>query len=186
MSTRISRPLAAALLAGGVSVLASACSSGGTSSAATSSATTYRAAASASPSATGPAEAALAAYTAMWADITAASHTSDYQAADLTDHMTGAALHTVVANMAANDKQGIVATGAPVLHPSVISASPTVVELRDCVSDIDWLQVWATSHKPVNDVPGGYRYSTSTVTDENGTWKVTQIDTRADGTCTPT
>ena len=185
MPTRISRPLTAALLVGAVAATASACSSGSTPSQATSSAahTPAPAAASTASSTTGPAAEALAAYRAMWADLVAANQTSNYQAPNLPDHLAGQALLTVTDNMAVEKAQGIITLGQPVLHPVVVSASATSVQIQDCVQDSGWLQYLAATHKLLNDIPGGDRSTTATVTDEHGTWKVTQINSEAEGTC---
>lgn len=184
MPTWISRPLAATLLAGAVAATASACSAVSSNSAPASGATTHPATASASPSPTDPAAAvALAAYTAMWKDVAEASTTDDYQASYLSDYLSGQALLTITDNLSADKNQGIVARGAPVLHPAVTSATPSTVTITDCLSDQAWLEVRATTGALVNDVPGGFRSTTATVTDENNIWKVTQLNTGAEGTC---
>jgi hypothetical protein len=155
-------------------------------------------AAAATPSASTPAGQALAAYRAMWADVqlvnqtltipapsgsAASPGTPSYQSPILQQHLDGAALLTIEENLDANEAHGIIGLGMPVLHPTVESASATTVQLRDCMDDTHWLEYYAASHTLVNNIPGGHRYTTATVTDENGTWKVTQLDTRDDGTC---
>ena len=184
LTVRNTRPITASVLVGVVAALAAACSSsGGSSTAATSSAATHQAAAPTSPSTPSPAVEALAAYAAMWKDVAEASNTSDYQAAYLSDHLSGQPLATIKQNLAAEKKQGVVAHGAPVLHPVVTSASAASVTLSDCTDDRAWLQVFASTGKPVNDIPGGYRATTATVTDQGGSWKVTRLYSGADGTC---
>ena len=184
MPTRISRPLTAALLIGAVAATVSACSSGSSPSSAPSSpARTAAPVASTADRPTGPAGAALAAYAAMWKDVAEAITTDDYQASYLSDHLARQALVTITDNMAADKKQGIVGRGAPVLHPVVTSATASTVAITDCLSDQAWLEVRASTGALVNDVPGGFRSTTATVTDENGIWKVTQLNTGAEGTC---
>jgi hypothetical protein len=85
--------------------------------------------------------------------------------------------------MAAEKAQGVIALGQPVLHPVVVSASATSVDIQDCVQDTGWLQYYASTRKPVNDIPGGYRSTTATVTDQNGVWKVTEMNSGSDGSC---
>jgi hypothetical protein len=126
---------------------------------------------------------ALAAYEAMWGDIQATSETADYQDPRLSAHLAGQALLTVSENMAVEKADGIIALGTPVVDPSVITSSPTVVTVRDCMSDVDWLQYYVATRKLVNTVPGGHRYVAATVTDQDGTWKVTSLDARGEGTC---
>ncbi|MBS2966539.1 hypothetical protein KGA66_26100 [Actinocrinis puniceicyclus] len=183
-TTRVHATVVAVTVAG---ALATACSSGaqlpGNGNTAANSPKSTPAAATASPSPSTPAQQALAAYEAMWVDVQALDQTSDYQNPRLTAHLDGKALLTISENMAVNKAHGIVALGAPLLHPSVISAGTTVVTLRDCLDDTHWLEYYAATHKPVDDVPGGHRYIAATVTDENNTWKVTALDTKGEGTC---
>ena len=127
---------------------------------------------------------ALAAYRAMWAEVVAANTTSNYQAPDLGDHLGGQALTTLTANMAAEKAQGVIVLGQPILHPIVVSASATSVNIQDCVDEAGWLQHFAASpQKLVDDVPGGDRSTTATVSDENGIWKVIEMDSGSDGSC---
>ena len=184
MPTRISRPLAVTLLLGGVAVLAAACSSSGSSAASATSSPTRPATVSASASVSSPAAEALLAYREMWADVVAANTTSNYQASDLTDHLGGQALVALTANMATEKNQGVVTLGKPTLHPVVVSASSTSVEIQDCVDETNWLEHFAAPpQKLVNGVPGGDRATTATVTNKNGVWKVTVMDSGSDGSC---
>ncbi|MGH3627952.1 MAG: hypothetical protein ACRDRL_11005 [Sciscionella sp.] len=127
---------------------------------------------------------ALAAYEAMWTAVQLASVTSNYTDPRLGDHLAGQAYTTISENMAVNKANGIIGLGQPVLHPRVISSNASTVTLADCMDDTHWLQYHAATHTLVDNLPGGHRYSTATVTNQNGTWKVTVIDTRADGSCT--
>jgi hypothetical protein len=178
------RPLVAAAVAvGSVAVLAAACSSTATSTAAASGTATHTPTASASPTTPSPAAEALAAYAAMWKDVARADNTADYQASYLSNHLAGQALLTVTDNMAVEKSEGIVVHGAPVLHPVVTSASASTAAISDCMADQAWLEYRASTGKLLDDIPGGFRATTATVTDQNGIWKVTQINTGADGTC---
>ena len=160
--------------------------SGNTASGTTTAGTTKAApaAASGSPAPSGPAQLALAAYSAMWADVQALSETSNYTDPRLGAHLDGQAYMTISENMSVNKANGIIGLGAPVLHPHVVTANATTVSLADCMDDTHWLEYYAATRKLVDNVPGGYRYTAATVTDENGTWKVTALDTRQDGSCT--
>lgn len=155
----------------------------------------------ASPQLSTSAEHAIAVYKAMWADVQLASETltipasasasgttsspgmPSYQNPILQQHLDGQALLTIQENLDTNEVQGIVALGVPVLHPTVASATPTTVQLTDCLDGTHWLQYFAATRQLVNNTPGGFSYTTATVTDEAGGWKVTQLDVRADGTC---
>lgn len=189
MFMRITRAHAAltAIVGAAVTALA-ACSSASTATpqASASRATVPAAAASpsASPSAS-PAQLALAAYTAMWGDVQAVGETSDYRDPRLAAHLAGQALLTTSENMAVDKADGIIGLGQPELsETTILTANATRVTLHGCMSDEHWLKYYAATHKLVDNVPGGRRYVAATVTDENGTWKVTTLDVRGEGTCT--
>lgn len=184
---RVTHPrLTAPALALTATAALAACSSGAIAApkATATSTRPFAAAATVSPSPSAPAQLALAAYTAMWGDVQALSETSNYTDPRLGDHLDGQAYTTVAQNMSVEKADGIIALGAPVLHPSVITATATTVTLRDCLDDAHWLTYYAATRKPTDNVPGGHRYVAATVTDENGTWKVTILDTKGEGTCT--
>ena len=188
---RITRAHAAltALVGAAVTTLAACSSSASTAtsraSAPASRATAPVAAASASASPSTPAQLALAAYTAMWGDVQAVGETSDYQDPRLAAHLAGQALLTTSENMAVDKADGIIGLGQPELsETTVLTATATSVTLHGCMSDEHWLKYYAATHKLVDNVPGGRRYVAATVTDENGTWKVTTLDVRGEGTCT--
>jgi hypothetical protein len=185
-AVRATRPITTVVLVGAITVFATACSSNSSSTTAASSSTVHQASASTS---TSTPSSALAAYQAMWKDVTEAINTDAYQASYLGDHLSGKALATITDNMATDKAQGIVAHGAPILHPVVTSALVSSAVISDCMDDRAWLEYYAATDKLVNDIPGGFRATTATVTDQGGTWKVTQISTGVDGTChlsTPT
>jgi hypothetical protein len=184
---RITRAHATLTVLAGAAVTAlAACSSSAATATprASASRATTPVAASASASPSPPAQLALAAYTAMWGDVQVLSESSDYTNPRLGDHLAGSAYMTISENMSVNKANGIVGVGAPVLHPRVLSANATTVTLADCMDDRNWLEAYAATHKLVDTVPGGRRYTTATVTQDNGVWKVTAIDTRGDGSCT--
>lgn len=138
----------------------------------------------ASVSASTPAQLALAAYTAMWSDVQVAGVTSSYQGPRLAEHLDGQALLTISENMAVDKANGIIGLGQPELSgATVVTATAITVTLHGCMSDEHWLKYFAATHKLVDTVPGGRRYVTATLTNENGTWKVTTLDVRGEGTC---
>lgn len=119
----------------------------------------------------------------MWGDVQAVGQASNYRDTRLVAHLDGKALLTVSENMAADQAHGIVELGSPVPHPRVITATATTATLADCLDDTHWLTYYAATRTLTDTAPGGHRYVTATVTDENGTWKVTTLDTRGEGTC---
>lgn len=129
---------------------------------------------------------ALAAYNAMWADEQAAAVTAHYQSPLLARHATGAALSVLVRGLYSLRLQHLVIKGHLVTHPQVTSLmpmpSPTSAAVSDCFDDTHWLAFNAAGGLQDN-VPGGHRRVTATVTDANGIWKVTQLDTGVEGTC---
>jgi hypothetical protein len=182
MATR-ARFSASALPLAAAAALAASCTGHPTATSRTGEAASP-AAATANPSLSAPAEQALAAYTAMWADVQVLSETSNYTDPRLSNHLDGQAYATISENMSVNKAHGIIGLGAPVLHAHVLTVNATTVTLADCMDDTHWLEYYSATRKPVDNTPGAHRYTTATVTDENGTWKVTAIDTRGDGSCT--
>jgi hypothetical protein len=181
---RITRAHAAVTALASATALA-ACSSGAATPQGSASRTPAPvAAASASASPSTAAQLALAAYTAMWGDVQALSETSNYTDPRLGDHLDGSAYMTVSENMSVDKAHGVIALGAPILHPRVLAANATAVSVADCLDDTHWLEYYASTRKLTNNVPGGHRYVAATVTDKNGTWKVTTLDVRGEGTCT--
>lgn len=168
-----------------VGALLAGCGSGSISSAPHHPTTTVPSTAVPSPSQR-TASAALAAYRAMWADVTIASRTADYQSPLLPQHAAGQALSTFVRNLYTFQHEGLVIKGAPVVHPQVVSMSPTTdptaVDIVDCFNDTNWLDYKASGGLQ-NNVPGGHRRVTATVEGMGGIWKVTQITVGAEGTC---
>jgi hypothetical protein len=129
---------------------------------------------------------ALAAYRGMWANMVVAARTADYQDPILAQHASGAALSTLVQGLYSYRQQGLVIMGTPVTHPTVTSltpsADPTQANVSDCFDDTHWL-AYKTTGGLENNVPGGHRQVTAVVSDIGGTWKVTQLDTGAEGSC---
>ena len=129
---------------------------------------------------------ALAAYRGMWADMVVAARTADYQDPILAQHASGAALSVLVQGLYSYKQQGLVGMGTPVTHPTITSltpaADPTQANVSDCFDDTHWLAYKATGGL-ANNVPGGHRQVSAVVTDLDGIWKVTQLDTGAEGSC---
>lgn len=60
--------------------------------------------------------------------------------------------------------------------------SPATAAVLDCFDDTHWLAFKASGGLQDN-VPGVHRRVTATVTKVAGLWKVTVLDTGAEGTC---
>ena len=130
--------------------------------------------------------AALAAYSGMWSDVQRAALTANYRSPLLDEHATGNALSVLARGLYSLQLQHLVIKGAPVLHPTVTSlkptADPTTATIRDCFDDTHWLNYKAAGGLQ-DKVPGGHRLVTATLSHAGGAWKVTQLNTGAEGTC---
>ena len=132
-------------------------------------------------------QAALAAYTGMWTDYANASLTADYKDQRLTKHATNAALGEMVRSLYRMQQQGIVSKGAPTMAPTIVDATPanvpTQVDIKDCASDVHWLQYVTATGRLRDSVPGGNRLVTARVEKQGGLWRVTNYQVRAVGSC---
>jgi len=129
---------------------------------------------------------ALAAYQAMWEDMATAAKTADYRSPLLAQHASGAALSILVRGLYTDKRMGVVVKGQPVTNAHVVSlfppASPTKASIVDCFDDRHWLN-YKVSGGLQNNVPGGLHYTTATVSNIAGVWKVTQLHVESSGTC---
>lgn len=122
----------------------------------------------------------------MWADEVAAARTADYQSPLLAHHAAGAALSLLIRGLYSYRLQHLVIKGQLVTHPVVTSLSPpgapTEATVLDCSDDTHWL-VYRAAGGLENNIPGGRRRVTAVVRDLGGVWKVTQLNTGAEGSC---
>jgi hypothetical protein len=157
-----------------------ACSAGAPSTAPASTVASGQAAGTGGPAT--PADAALAAYRAMWSDLVSAARTSDYQSSGLSHHAAGTVLTLFVQGLARDQLHGIVTRGEPVLHPVVTSSSADRATVTDCVDDARWLE-YKTSGGLADNPPGGRRATSAEVIRESGVWKVDELSVGKVGTC---
>ena len=177
-----------------LATLAAGCSGGNSPTESNSTASTPATAKSAAPSttasssaATTPQERAVAAYRAMWVDMSGAATTSDWQSPALGRHATGDALALIVKSLHEDQLAGVVTKGRPILNPRVVEATPstgpTRVTIADCADATDWLKYEASTGKLKDDVPGGRHAITAVVRNLTGAWLVAQFQVRGVGTC---
>lgn len=171
-----------------VGVLATGCGDSGSSAKTDPSTTSTRATTAVSEDAAATArKEAVAAYNAMWADMASAARTADYQSPRLSRHADGDALSQLSRGLYANKQHGIVAKGDPVTNPTVTSVTPSMtptgVAISDCFDDSRWLNYDASTNELQNDIPGGKHATTATVSNVDGTWKVTALAVGTVGTC---
>jgi hypothetical protein len=130
--------------------------------------------------------AALTAYEGMWQAEQTAALTADYRSPLLEQHATGSALSVLVRGLYSLKLQHLVIRGHLGVHPHITAlnpaAAPTTASILDCSDDTHWL-VYKAAGGLQNNVPGGHRRITATVTETAGVWKVTTLNTGAEGTC---
>jgi hypothetical protein len=171
--------------AGSASPTASHAASTASSATSTSTAADASTSASLGPSASA-AQAALAAYRAMYTDWASAAATSNYQDPALAHHASGSALSKITRALYIDKTEGTVGKGQPVINPAVshlVSAdNPTQVVINDCFDDSNWLQYTTDGHL-YNNVPGGRHKTQALVVETGSSWKVDQLAVQAVGTC---
>jgi hypothetical protein len=122
----------------------------------------------------------------MWADMVAASRTSDYRSPLLARHATGAALTQIVRSLYLDQQKGLVSRGEPILHPRVgqadLTASPQRVVVEDCADSRNWLH-YTKSGGLADNTPGGSRHISADVRGVAGVWKVVDFQVRDIGSC---
>ncbi|MFE3646450.1 hypothetical protein ACFXO2_01120 [Streptomyces sp. NPDC059152] len=125
---------------------------------------------------------ALAAYRAMWRDLTTASETSDAAFPKLGDHATGGALELMKYGLRKAKEDKVVSKGAPRVNPRIIKAASQEVALQDCVDARNWLE-YKLNGELKNNVPGSHFRADATVRRSEGTWKVSKLYMYESGTC---
>ncbi len=131
---------------------------------------------------------ALATYEAMWQDFAEAGLTSDWQSPELGRHATGIALTNLSRGLYADNYNGLVTRGEPVLDPRVTSVEPvddpTTVRVADCGDSSNWLKYRADTGARADDNPGGRRMITAVVElQADRSWKVSDYAVRDLGSC---
>lgn len=129
---------------------------------------------------------AVAAYRGMWDAWVEAGKTSNPDAPALRTYTSGDALKLIVSALATNQHNQQVSLGNVVLDPKVSEVTPpeapTVATVKDCVNTENWLN-YKASGGLVDNVPGGRRLMTATVSAAGGTWKVSAFQLGRVGTC---
>ena len=134
------------------------------------------------------AQAALYAYEGMVGDWVSASLTANYKDPALGQYASGSALEEITQSLLAEQAKKAVSKGAPVVtnisySQMIPAANPTEVVITSCLSDSSWLEYKASNGSLYNNVPGG-RHSTQVLAmNEDGTWKIDQLEMNGVGTC---
>ncbi|MFJ9174941.1 hypothetical protein [Streptomyces sp. NPDC102360] len=124
----------------------------------------------------------MAAYRAMWHDLTVASETSDASSSLLNDHARGDAVALMKFGLKKSKAEGVVGKGRVRLAPEVVTATGGKVTLRDCVDSRRWLQ-YRLDGRLKNDVPGGHHKADATVENVDGSWRVSRFYLGKAGSC---
>ena len=124
---------------------------------------------------TDPRAAVLAVYRAFWADVVAASQTSDAQSSRLDDHARGQPVTATRDHLRQLHQAGLVAHGDMGLAPKLISLTATTARVQDCQDLTHFLKYDAKTGE-LRDQPSGNRYlAEATLTMIGSQWKVTQV-----------
>jgi len=133
-----------------------------------------------------PREQVLGAYTGMWDAYAVAARTAGYQPGPLSRFAAGDALAVLTRSLYDFHQNGVVARGAPVLHPQVTAMSPVSAPgtsaVTDCADDTRWLQ-YTTSGKPASGTPAGRHRIYARLRLFGTGWKVTSVVVEKAGTC---
>jgi hypothetical protein len=134
------------------------------------------------------AQAAIATYKALWADVVKVELTMNDQDPTLANHLTGGALSFFQQAIHINKLDGYVAKGGPkLLHPTakqIIGSGDTAkVLVEDCVDDSGF-NLYTTDGTFVhNGHPGGRRLTQALVENSGGVLKASAFAFSAPGTC---
>lgn len=134
------------------------------------------------------AQAAIATYHAMWADMVQVELTMNDQDPTLAKHLTGGALFFVQQGIHINKLDGYVAKGEPrLLHPTVKqivgSGDGAKVLVEDCVDEGPF-RLFTSDGTPVSSTPDGRHLSQALVERQSdGSLKVTNFVFNAAGSC---
>lgn len=134
------------------------------------------------------AQAALAAYEGMVNDWVSAARTANYQDPALGQYASGSALEELTKALLAEQQKHAVSEGDPVVtnvtyDEMVPAGNPTQIMINSCFSDTSWLEYKASDGSLYNNVPGGQHKTQVLAMDEDGTWKIDQLEIGGVGTC---
>lgn len=135
------------------------------------------------------AQAGIATYQAMWADVVKVQATMNDQDVTLADHLVGDALTYFHGATHINRLNGYVsAKGQPkLLHPAVTqvvgSGSGVQILVTDCVDDSSYTKYTSDGTLVTDNDPGGRRFTQALVVPVGGGYKVSKFAYSRAGTC---
>ena len=121
----------------------------------------------------------LKAYHAFWADVVAASATSDATSPRLAQHATGVELASLRTRLTDDRRAGRVARGAPrLLRTTLAALDGKKATVRDCMDSSHWL-FYDAKTGALRDKPSGKLYAvTAAMVLDHDAWKVATLDIR--------
>lgn len=140
---------------------------------------------SGTPSSPTAEDTALEAYEQMWGVLVDEARNQEPDYSTLQDYATGDALALVEQGVFAEADEGVVARGAPVLSPEVISKEDSRIEIEDCMDSSDWLREDGQTGDLVEPSPEEplLRKIDAAVTFDGLSWKVAELQIWETGSC---
>jgi hypothetical protein len=142
-----------------------------------------------SPDSNSPqAQAALTAYEGMVNDWVSAGRTANYQDPILGQYASGSALEELTKALLAEQQKHAVTKGDPLVTnisygEMTPTNNPTQIVINSCFSDASWLEYKASDGSLYNNAPGGRHKTQVLAMNEDGTWKIDQLEIGSVGTC---
>ena len=129
-----------------------------------------------------PASPALTAYRDYWATVETAALTANWRDPKLAEVATGPALQAVRQRLYGWARAHRIARGHVDLRPVLVSSSPRVIRLTDCIDSTGWQLL--TRDGPVPAARPAHRdYADVTLTARDGQWKVAGLNFAQDRSC---
>jgi hypothetical protein len=129
-----------------------------------------------------PDEQAVAAYEAAWDAMFTASNPPNPQHSVIGESLTGSAAQWVVGVVIEQQNNEQYTVGSMQTHPEVVSSTPTEVRIRDCT--VEDSTTYSADGSVAEAGPSPPRSRVVTVVNQDGVWRVSEIQTLEDS-CTP-
>jgi hypothetical protein len=122
----------------------------------------------------------------MWSDYDHDLATRNWQHPTIKDHATGQALMILYANVLADNHDGLVTRGEPVLYP-VAKLGPgadlQTAEVVDCADFSRVQKIVVATNTPQAAGPGGWHLVDANLVLKDGLWKVSALAMGTAGSC---
>ncbi|MBS2545352.1 hypothetical protein KGQ19_00570 [Catenulispora sp. NL8] len=132
-------------------------------------------------------QAILAGYSGMWSDYEKDELTANWEHPTVVNHATSKALLSLDESLAADHHFGWIGKGHAMLHPAVVSMTPstypTAASVMDCADLTNFLKYVAATGALKDSAPGGTHLVQAQMTFKDGVWKVSDITMGQPGSC---